>query len=48
MTSGTPFSRDAKADGIQSTTTSRRRPPINLWRRHIGPPLDRDVRARVL
>src|SRR5258708_9773070 len=38
LTSGTPFSRDAKADGIQSTTTSAPPPAITCGGATSGPP----------
>src|SRR5258707_2158185 len=38
LTSGTPFSRDAKADGIQSTTTSAPPPAITCGSATSGPP----------
>src|SRR6202790_4102174 len=42
LTSGKPFSRDARADGIQSTTTSAPPPAITCGGATSGPPgLDR-------
>src|SRR5216684_3204540 len=38
LTSGTPFSRDANADGIQSTTTSAPPPAITCGGATSGPP----------
>src|SRR5258708_24311842 len=38
LTSGTPFSRDANADGIQSTTTSAPPPAITCGGATAGPP----------
>src|ERR1700675_1791567 len=38
LTSGTPFSRDATPDGIQSTTTSARPPAITCGGATSGPP----------
>src|SRR3984957_9865559 len=38
LTSGTPFSRDARADGIQSTTTSAPPPAITCGGATSGPP----------
>src|SRR6202030_2130285 len=38
LTSGTPFSRDARADGIQSTTTSAPPPAITWGGATSGPP----------
>src|ERR1700752_3969082 len=38
LTSGTPFSRDASADGIQSTTTSAPPPAITWGGATSGPP----------
>src|SRR3954452_4666748 len=38
LTSGTPFSRDASADGIQSTTTSAPPPAITCGGATSGPP----------
>src|SRR3984893_4480354 len=38
FTSGTPFSRDASADGIQSTTTSAPPPAITWGGATSGPP----------
>src|SRR5258707_526760 len=38
LTRGTPFSRDAKADGIQSTTTSAPPPAITCGGATSGPP----------
>src|SRR3984885_15379550 len=38
LTSGTPFSRDASAEGIQSTTTSAPPPAITCGGATSGPP----------
>src|ERR1700722_6506434 len=38
LTSGTPFSREASADGIQSTTTSAPPPAITCGGATSGPP----------
>src|SRR5271156_2565790 len=38
LTSGTPFSRDGSADGIQSTTTSAPPPAITCGGATSGPP----------
>src|ERR1700728_5002184 len=38
LTSATPFSRDARADGIQSTTTSAPPPAITCGGATSGPP----------
>src|SRR5579871_103744 len=38
LTSGTPFSREARADGIQSTTTSAPPPAITCGGATSGPP----------
>src|ERR1700682_59039 len=38
LTSGTPFSRDANADGIQSTTTSAPPPAMTCGGATSGPP----------
>ena len=49
LTSGTPFSRVASADGIQSTTTSAPPPAITWLGVDVRPArLDRDVEPGVL